>query len=182
MAYGFSPHRPLDLLSLPGLPAAFQARADAADAISFALANQKAHYNRKHQSLFLKVGDWAMLRLHKGYFIPSSLGVTKKLTQQYVGPFQVLERVGRLAYKLDVPHDWRIYLVFSIAQLEPAPLPAKDPFGRLRPEHPPPVFVEGDTDAVKSFEIDRLLNKRTVKKGRDHAVEYLVRWTGYGPE
>ena len=182
VAYGFSPRRPLDLLSPPGLPAAFQARADAADAISFALANQKAHYNRKHQPLFLKIGDWAMLRLHKGYSIPSSLGDIKKLTQQFVGPFRVLERVGRLAYKLDVPQDWRIYPVFSIAQLEPAPSPAEDPFGHLRPEHPPPVFVEGDTDAVKSFEIDRLLNKRTVKKGRGHAVEYLVRWTGYGPE
>lgn len=123
-----------------------------------------------------------MLRLYKGYSIPSSLRVTKKLTQQYVGPFQVLERVGRLAYKLDVPHDWRIYPVFSIAQLELAPLPAEDLFGRLRPEHPPPIFVEGDTDVVKSFEIDRLLNKQTVKKDRGHAVEYLVRWTGYGPE
>lgn len=182
MAYGFSPRKPLDLLSLPGLPAAFQAGADAANAISFVLANQKAHYDRKHQPLFLKIGDWAMLRLHKGYSIPSSLGVIKKLTQQFVGPFRVLERVDCLAYKLDVPQDWRIYPVFSIAQLEPAPSPAEDSFGRLRPKHPPPVFVEGDTDAVKSFEIDRLLNKRTVKKGRGHAVEYLVRWTGYGPK
>ena len=81
IAYGFSPRRSLDLLSLPGLPATFQARADAADAISFALANQKAHYDRKHQPLFLKVGDWAMLRLYKGYSILSSLEVTKKLTQ-----------------------------------------------------------------------------------------------------
>lgn len=100
-----------------------------------------------------------MLKLHKGYSILSSLGVTKKLTQQYVGPFQVLERVGCLAYKLDVPDNWRIYPVFSIAQLEPTPSPAEDPFGRLWPEHPPSVFVEGNTNAVKSFEIKRLLNK-----------------------
>lgn len=105
VAYGFSSRRPLDLLSPPGLPAAFQARADVVNAISFILTNQKAHYNRKHQPLFLQVGDWAMLKLHKGYSIPFSLGVIKKLTQQYVGPFRVLKRVGRLVYKLDVPHD-----------------------------------------------------------------------------
>lgn len=39
MAYGFSPCRSLDLLSPPGLLAAFQARADTTDAISFTLAN-----------------------------------------------------------------------------------------------------------------------------------------------
>ena len=182
VAYGFSPWRPLDLLSPLGLSAAFQARADAADAISFALTNQKVHYDRKYQPLFLKFGDWTMLRLHKSYSIPSLLRVIKKLIQQYVGPFQDLERVDRLAYKLDVPHDWKIYPVFSIAQLESTLLPAEDPFGRLRPKHLPLVFVEGNTDVVKSFEIDRLLNKRTVKKDRDHAVKYLVRWTGYGPE
>ena len=51
----------------------------------------------------MKVGDWTMLKLHKGYFIPSSAGITKKLTQQYVGPFHILGKVSRLAYKLNVP-------------------------------------------------------------------------------
>ena len=47
---------------------------------------------------------------------------------------------------------------------------------------PPTVFVNGDTDATKSFEVDRLFNKQTVKKDRGRAVEYLVCWTRYGPE
>ena len=116
-----------------------------------------------------------MLKLHKGYSIPSSVGVTRKLTQQYVGPFRILEKVSRLAYKLDVPNDWRIHPVFSVAQIEPAPDLSKDPFYRPRPQQPPSVFVEGDTDHHKSFEIDRLLNKRTVRKGKGLAIEYLVR-------
>ena len=182
VAYGFSPRKPLDLLSDPLLPSTLQARTDATDAISFALANQKAHYDRKHQPLFMKVGDWAMLRLHKDYSIPSSAGVTKKLTQQYVGPFHILEKVGRLAYKLDVPLDWKVHPVFSMAQLEPAPSPDDDPFHRPRSHMPPAVFVDGDIDAVKSFKVDRLLNKRIVKKGKGRTIEYLVRWTGYGPE
>ena len=182
IAYGYSPRRPLDLLSDPLLPNTFQAHTDATDAISFALANQKAHYDQKHQPLFMKVGDWAMLKFYKGYSIPSSVGITKKLTQQYVGPFQVVERVGRLAYKLDVMGDWRIHPVFSLAQLEPAPSPTEDPFGRPRPQQPPSVFVKGDTDHHKSFEIERLLNKRTVSKGKGLAIKYLLRWTGYRPE
>lgn len=156
------------------MPDTYVARTGAADAISFAFANQKAHYNRKHQPLFMKVGDWAMLRLHKGYSIPSSVRVTKKLTQQYVGPFQIKEKVGRLAYRLEVPSDWSIHPVFLVAQLEPAPRPSQDPFQRSRPHQPPLVFVDGDTDNLKSFEIDRLLNKQTIKRGKSLAIEYLV--------
>lgn len=53
----------------------------------------------------MKVEDWAMFKHHKGYSIPSFVGVTKKLTQQYVGLFQLVERVGQLAYKLKVSND-----------------------------------------------------------------------------
>ena len=56
-----------------------------------------------------------MLRLHKGYNIPATAEVTKKLIQQYIGPFCIVEKVGRLAYRLDVLPDWRIHPVFSVA-------------------------------------------------------------------
>ena len=130
----------------------------------------------------MKVGDYAMLRLHKGYSIPSSVGVTKKLTQQYVGPFYVFEKVGQLVYKLDVPLNWRVHLVFSVAQLETASSSTNDLFHYPRPHMPSAVFVDDDTDATKSFKIDRLFNKQTIKKGRGRAIEYLVYWTGYGLE
>lgn len=93
-----------------------------------------------------------------------------------------MEKIGRLAYRLDVPPNGRIHPVFSVAQLEPAPPPAKDPFAKPFPSNPPPVFVEGNTDRLKSFEVERLLNKRQVKKGRGYAIEYLVRWKGYDAE
>ncbi len=80
MAYGFSSRRPLDLLTALPTPNALAAYTDAAEAMSFALLNQKVTYDRKHQPLFMKVGEWAMLRLHKGYSIPATAGVTKKLT------------------------------------------------------------------------------------------------------
>lgn len=182
ITYGFSSHRPLDLLSDLLLPNTFQARTDAVDAISFALANQKAYYNRNHQPPFMKVGDCAMLKLHKDYSIPSSVRVTKKLMQQYIGPFRVVERVGRLAYNLNVLDDWRIHPVFFVAQLKPASCPTEDLFGRLRLQQPLFVFVEGNIDHHKSFKIERLLNKRTVRKCKGLAIEYFVHWTGYRPE
>ncbi len=87
IAYRFSPRRPLDLCSAVTSPDTYVARTEASDMIFFVLANQKEHYNRSHQPLFMKVGDWAMLKIYKSYSISSSVGITKKLTQQYVGPF-----------------------------------------------------------------------------------------------
>ena len=182
IAYRFSPRRTLDLYSTATRPDTYVAHTEATNAISFALANHKEHYDKSHQPLVMKVGDWAMLKLHKGYSIPSSVSMTKKLTQQYVSPFQIVKKIGRLAYRLEVPSDWRIHPVFSVAQLEPAPNPSEYPFHRPRSQQPPSVFVEDDTDKHKSFEIDCLFNKRMVRKDRGLTIKYLMRWTGYGPE
>ena len=80
IAYRFLPRRPLDLISSSFLPDTYVARADIAEAILFVLANQKSQYDKKHQPFFLKVSNWTMLKFHKSYSIPSSLGITKKLT------------------------------------------------------------------------------------------------------
>lgn len=72
----------MDLLFASSLLDTYIARVNAADAISFALANQKTYYDRKHQSFVMKVGNEAMLSFQKGYSIFSSAEITKKLTQQ----------------------------------------------------------------------------------------------------
>jgi len=68
-----------------------------------------------------------------------------------------------------------------VAQLERAPANA-DPYGRLRPDHPEAIQVEGDNNEWKSYEIEKLLDRRERKYGRKTITEYLVRWKGYGPE
>lgn len=93
-----------------------------------------------------------------------------------------MEKLGCLAYKLNVPPNWRIHSVFSIAQLKLVSPPAKDPFARPFPSNLFLIFVEGNTNRLKSFKIEKLLNKRQVKKEKGQAVEYLVRSKGYGPE
>lgn len=62
--------------------------------------------------------------------------------------------------------------------LEPAPPPIEDPFHRPRPEQPPTVEVDGEQE----WEIERLLDKRTIQRGYGFSTQYLIRWLGYGPE
>ena len=125
----------------------------------------------------LNPGTNAFLRLHKGYKVP---GVHKKLGQQRIGPFKVLQRVGRLAYKLELPPRYKIHPVISVDHLEPAPL-GSDPYAREVPDHPPAVYVEGDTEEWQSYEIEKLTDKRIRRYGRGKPItEYKVRWKGYG--
>ena len=74
------------------LAVAVTSRIEAKDAISWVNTTYKRNYDRRHQSLFLKEGDWALLKLHHGYSIPSAR--SKKLSQQYLGPFKVVQKVG----------------------------------------------------------------------------------------
>ncbi|KAI9173394.1 hypothetical protein LWI28_000664 [Acer negundo] len=41
-----------------------------------------------------------------------------KLSQRYYGPFKVLERIGEVAYKLELPSTSRLHLVFHVIVLE----------------------------------------------------------------
>ena len=163
--YSFALNKPLDLAILPYKLPTKKARISAANAISFAQMSQKFHYNRRHQAMFIKPGDRAYLRLYKGYLIPANAGVKKVLSQQYVGPFDIIRRVGSQAYKLRLPDYWRIHPVISVAMLEPAP-PGNNPYDRPVPDHPELVHVEGDTKHFRSYEIERLINRQIIRKGR----------------
>lgn len=90
MIYSFSPRYSFDLLATLSTPDVLAACANTAKAVFFTLLNQKVTYNQKHQPLFIKIGEWAMLWLHKGYSIPAIAGIIKKLTQQYVGSFRIV--------------------------------------------------------------------------------------------
>ena len=175
--YGFKPNQPLNLVAASTMPELSPpiARISAADALAFASMMAKHYYDRDHRALFLNKGDSAYLRLHKGYNIPANAAITRKLGQQYVGPFKVLEKIGHLAYKLDLPGHWRVNPVITVAMLEPAPInEGPDPYERPMPEQPDSVYVEGDTNTHKSWEVERIVDKQ--------GDRYLVRWKGWGPQ
>ena len=180
-AYGFTPTAALDLWKAdtadPTVIDPAMARLAVSDAIAFAQMRAKFYYDQSHKPLDLAVGEHALLRLHKGYHIPSV--TSRKLGAQRVGPFKVLEKVGNLAYRLEFPPHWRIHPVISVAHLEPAPDPHDDPFKRPRPAHPPAVSMEGD---VGIYIVEKLIDRRQFRRGSGWCVEYLVRWLGYGPE
>lgn len=100
----------------------------------------KQHYDRHHQSQIFNSSESVYLKLHKGYAIPSFAIVSPKLSQQLAGPFRIVERVGSLAYRLQLPPNWRIHDVISVDHLEPYHF---DTFARRLPSIPDVVDTHG---------------------------------------
>ncbi|KAF7852733.1 hypothetical protein EAF04_010926 [Stromatinia cepivora] len=146
------------------------ARIEAIDAIKFAAMFMKRHYDRRHKPMFFNTGDYVSLRLHRGYNMPGVAERNTKIEQQFAGPFKVLERVGRLAYRIELPDAMKVHPVISVAHLEPAPDPTQDPYRR--------PFAQG---ILQNPELvpERILRKREQRRrGGGVLTEYLIRFKG----
>lgn len=151
-------------------------RYDASIAVADAMMVMARHYDKVHLPLNLQPGDKVMLRLHRGYNIPSTKAFPK-VSVQYAGPFQVIRRVSPLAVELKLPSTMRVHPVVSIAHLDPAP--KSDPYNR---EGPPPQPVRMEDGSDDSWEIEALISRRDRVRRKKRIREYLVRWKGFGPE
>ena len=77
---------------------------------------------------------------------------TRKLRARFVGPFRVMERIGKTAYRLDLRGRFKdIYNVFHISQLK------KHIPGGSSENPPEPIQVEGE----EQFEVEALLQHRS---------------------
>jgi len=157
-------------------------RQDAADSIAHAQEEMKRFKDLKQTPISFSVGDQVYLRLatgknSSGYTLPST--IKPKISQQRAGPFKVLECVGKNACRLLFPVTWRIHDVISVVYLDPAPK-GKDPFDRDVP--PPPPVVKNAEDPDAEWEVEAVVNKRIRKTGRAMKVQYLVRYSGWGPD
>ncbi|GJV32192.1 putative reverse transcriptase domain-containing protein, partial [Tanacetum coccineum] len=79
---------------------------------------QKSYADLKRKPMEFQVGDKVMLKVSpwKGVVC---FGKHEKLNPRYVGPFKVLEKVGAVAYKLELPQELsRVHNMFHVSNLK----------------------------------------------------------------
>ena len=84
------------------------------------------------------VGDQVLLKVSptKGVV---RFGTKGKLSPRYIGPFPIVARIGRLAYRLDLPHSMKgVHNVFHVSMLRKY---LRDPEHHITLE---PVTIEQD--------------------------------------
>ena len=73
---------------------------------------------KKRRDFQLEVGDLALVKLqpYRQHFV--ALRKNQKLGMHFFGPFEVVERVGQVAYKLKLPEAACIHPIFHISLLK----------------------------------------------------------------
>ncbi|XP_078443767.1 uncharacterized protein LOC144713139 [Wolffia australiana] len=92
------------------------------------------------------------------------------MVPRYDGPFEVVVKIGRVAYRLNIPHRLAIHPVFHVSVL-----PDPEGTARNQPQRAPPnvrAHFDQEAEAVLATrEIDR-----GGRHGCYHKIEYLIKW------
>ena len=79
----------------------------------------KQQEDQHHSERNFEVGDWVFLRLQPYNHISlKKENKDNKLSPKYYGPYKVLQNIGSMAYKLELPLSSRVQWVFLVPCLK----------------------------------------------------------------
>ena len=82
-----------------------------------AQSRQKSYLDKRRKDLEFEVGDHVFLRVTLWTGVGRALK-SRKLTPRFIGPFQILKRVGPVAYQIALPPSLsNLHNVFHVSQL-----------------------------------------------------------------
>jgi hypothetical protein len=92
--------------------------ADIKDRLIQAQVTMKQYHDKRRREVEFNVGDWVWLRLQQRTMVDVTLAAPTKLVPKFFGPYQVLQKIGIVSYKLQLPRNAQIHGVFHVSLLK----------------------------------------------------------------
>jgi hypothetical protein len=146
------------------------------DALALAQERQARAYNKGRQPMEeLQPGDLALVNPHTLKLVDVK-GTGKKLVQKTIGPFEVMEKINPLVYRLRLPDNYPMHSIFNLAHLRK--YRSSDLRFGERTTLPPTRDI---LNVNKEYEVEAILGHRLTKHKDGNHRMYLVRWRGFDP-
>ncbi|XP_035543213.1 uncharacterized protein LOC118347627 [Juglans regia] len=127
-----------------------------------AQVRMKYYIDKKRTQREYSVGDWVYLRLQLYRQMSIAVRRNLKLSPIYFRTFQIIQRIEKVAYKLNLPEKSKIYPVFHISCLK------KKLGAKVNRTPKLPSIMEDDTLAP---EPEKVLERRLKRKGNRVGAE-----------
>lgn len=173
--YGFNPPKLPDysagLSSVDSVDALLRIRQDIREQLrvnlELAQLRMKKYADGKRRDKQFVVGDQVLVKFH--HYRQSSVArrLNYKLSKRYYGPFAILERIGNVAYKLDLPAESKVHPVFHVSLL-------KEFHGTI------PIAASAlPTDVISVFPTPvAIIDRRVIEVAGQQEQQVLVEWQG----
>lgn len=129
----------------------------------------KEFTDRKRKHMEFEVGDFVYLKLQSYHQLLVFQQRNLRLAPRYYGPYKILEKIGIIAYRLQLPPMSKIHQVFHVSQFKKhlgiAILTTTKLSIIFTSREMLPILVE-------------MPDRRLINKGNHAIVELLIRWEG----
>ena len=137
--------------------------------IQHAQARMKHQADKHRTELQFKRGHMVLVKLQPYWQNSVALRKHQKLSLHYFGPFPILQKIGSVAYKLELPKYARIHPVFHVSMLKKFEGSPPSPYVPL------PLLTIPKGPIINPVEV---LDARTIQRGSTWATQALIRWDG----
>jgi len=127
----------------------------------------KQYADKKRRSIDFQVGDLVLVKLQPYKQQTVAKRLNQKLGLKYFGPFPILAKVGAIAYRLQLPDEAKIHLVFHAFMLK-----------KFRGQHTDPYIPiqNGNLTQAPVMLPWKVLVSRTLLRGQLKIPQVLIHW------
>jgi hypothetical protein len=135
---------------------------------------QESYANKRRRHLQFEVGDHVYLKILPMKDV-KRLGVKGKQSPRYIGPFSILEKCGKVAYKLELPPSLAgVHDIFHVSQLKKC---LKALVDVVLPE-----VAQLETDLTYLKHPIKILDQRSHVTRRKMIKFYKIQWSNHTVE